>query len=151
MSRFCKFACSLSVPRFCKSACCSSELLDNAGLGDLERPRVELETSKLPMRLSISDNALLRSKSESSMLNWSVWLGWLLSVARWAKPTISSRWSKPTDECGCCCVLLVSVARWTEPTAVELPAVTADNLSKVGTWWFRMVLVSSNVPPPNGV
>ena len=54
----------------------------------------------------------------------------------------------------------MSVARWTEPTAVELPAVTADNLSKVGTWWFRVVLVSSpskvdlvssTVPTPNNV
>ena len=100
------------------------------------------------MRLSISDNALLRSKSESSMLNWSGWLGWLLSVARWAKPTISSRWAKPTDECGSCCALSVVVARWTEPTAVELPAATADNLSKVGTW--RLV-VSLVVRPSNGM
>ena len=100
------------------------------------------------MQVSMSDNALLRSKSKSLVSGRS---SWLLSVARWAKPTISSRWAKPTDECGCDCVLLVSVARWTEPTAVELPAVTADNLSKVGTWWFRVVLVSMLVPPPNGV
>ena len=101
------------------------------------------------MQVSMSDNALLRSKSKSLV---SGRLGWLLSVARWAQPTISSRWAQPTDECcGCCCALSVVVARWTEPTAVELPAVTADNLSKVGTWWFRMVLVSSPVPTSNDV
>ena len=45
-------------------------------------------------------------------------------------------------------VLLVSVARWTEPTAIELPAVTADNLSEVGTW---RLLVSLVVRPSNGM
>ena len=43
------------------------------------------------------------------------------------------------------------MARWSEPTAVELPAVTADNLSKVGTLWFGLEVVSMLVPPPDGV